>query len=100
MEKEKPDGLGLAGAIISIIGAVSLLILFITLAISAFSISILGLGIFFLILAACPLISIIMSSLFIKDYKRKIPTGIMALIFGGLIGGIFILVSSEKSNNK
>ena len=99
--KKKPNGLGFAGAIVSIVGSGVLALNFFYLAKISFIVSGLfnhpniTLGIVWLLLAMGSVVSVVFSSLFLTNYSKKIPAGILSIIFGGVIGGVLILVSSE-----
>lgn len=96
INKTKPDGLGVAGAILSIIGSTCFTIIFLIFWISCFINGAPILGIIWLLLFIANILTIIISALFLSNYKYKILSGVLGVIFGGFLGGIFILACKNK----
>lgn len=94
--KIKPNGLGIAGAILSIIGSSFFLLMFLIFGISLLIGGFPLLGILFLLIFGVNVLNIIVSGMFLVDYNKKILAGVLGIIFGGILGGIFILVSDSK----
>lgn len=90
-EKLKPNGLGVAGVILNIIGGISIFYFSIICFVAGGGLIILG-----LILLCGSIIQIIINSIFLGDYDLKIGAGVMGLIFGGILGGIFVLCCDKK----
>lgn len=96
----KPNGIGQAGGILNIVFS-SLGIVFL-----AYTIILImsipapygGGFILFLLFVALigQIASLVFNILFLKNYKFKVAAGVLGLIFSGLLGGIFVLVSEPK----
>lgn len=95
---KKPNGIGTAGAILSIIGSSLLcLVSFFYFIVSLFSVFIFSpfiwMAIIFFILFIGGVVNIVLCAKFLKHSEYKITSGILGILFGFLIGGIFILIS-------
>ncbi len=103
----KRTGIALGGTILNIVGT-SLIILFCSLAF----ISILGAEktnlyewnhpnweislVIYIIFVIGAIISLVFSIIFLRGGSSKVPVGVLALIFGGILGGILILCSKDE----
>ncbi|NQX83535.1 MAG: hypothetical protein HRS50_02390 [Mycoplasmataceae bacterium] len=109
--KNKTNGVGMAGAILSIIFS-SLFIFQLIISMFVYSnlwlhetpneetftfITIIVLLISFVLILH--IVTLIFNIKFLTNHKNKIFTGIMGIIFGGIIGGILVLCSKEEVEN-
>ncbi len=85
--KNKPNTIGILGAVISIVGSLSLATYFLITGVALIKFTTLftgkhtkmGMGIFFLILSILSFLSMIFNIIFLTKYSMKIPAGLCAI---------------------
>ena len=96
VNKQETDNLGKIGSILSVVFSTFYAILLFLIGIIFIALNIVSLGILFVSLGTIAIFSSYLSFNFLRTFENKTETGILALFFGGVIGGILILMSDPK----